>query len=81
MKTSTKLPKSLYRYFWDIEPEKLNPQRYAHYVIWRILEYGNIKALSWLFKQYRKPTIRAALKGRDLSARTRTFWSCYLKHN
>lgn len=78
---STKLPQSLHRYFWDIEPNKLDAERYRYYVIRRILEYGNIEALSWLFKHYRKPSFKTALKGRDLSARTRTFWSCYLKHN
>ncbi len=77
----TKLPKSLYRYFWDIEPEKLDTQRYRYEVIRRVLEYGNIEALSWLFKHYKKPSLKIALKGRDLSPRTRTFWSCYLKHH
>lgn len=78
---STKLPRNLYRYFWDIEPSKLDLGRYRFYVIRRILEYGNIEALSWLFKRYRKPSFKRALQGRDLSARTRAFWSCYIKHN
>lgn len=78
---STKLSPYLYRYFWDIEPKKLNLERYRYYVIRRVLEYGNIQALSWLFKRYRKQSMKKALKGRDLSDRTRAFWSCYLKHN
>lgn len=78
---SKKLPVLFYRYFWDTEPKKLDIQRHRYYVIRRIFEYGNIPALSWLFKRYRKPVLKQALKGRDLSLRTRTFWSCYLKHN
>lgn len=75
-----KLPKSLHRYFWDIDPNKLNLQRYRFYVIRRILEYGNIQALAWLFKHYRKQSLKKAIDGRDLSNRARTFWSCYFKH-
>lgn len=76
-----KLPTSLHRYFWDVEPNTIDLGRNAPYVIRRILEYGDIPALSWLLKHYRKPTVRAALKGRDLSKRARTFWSCYFRHS
>lgn len=75
-----KLPKSLHRYFWDIDPNKLDPQRYRLYVIRRIFEYGDIAALRWIFKRYRRSSLSKALEGRDLSARARAFWSCYLKH-
>ena len=77
----TKLPKSLYRYFWDIEPEKLDPKKRATYVLSRLFEYGDVEAMRWIFKQYSKHEMREALNRRGLWPRARAFWTCYLKHN
>ncbi|MDO8505955.1 MAG: hypothetical protein Q7S48_05295 [bacterium] len=72
---STKLPRNLYRYFWDIEPEKLNIRQYPTYVISRLFEYGDLKAIEWIRKTYRTPTLLTALTRRGLSLKSRHFFS------
>lgn len=77
----TKLPRNLYRYFWDIEPEKLDPKKYPTYVISRLFEYGDIEAIRWMFQHYSKRKLKEGLNRRGLWNRARVFWTCYLKHN
>ena len=81
MKANNKLPKSLYRYFWDIKPEKMDARNRSIYVLSRLFEYGDTEAMRWIFRHYSKREMREALKRRGLWPRARVFWSCYLKHH
>jgi len=81
MKAANKLPKSLYRYFWDIEPEKLDLKKRPAYVISRLFEYGDTDAIRWMFKHYSKRDLKDGLKRRGLWRRAQVFWTCYLQHH
>jgi len=78
MKT-TRLPTFLHRYFWDIDATKLNTQKKPQYVIQRILEMGDPKAIYWLRKNFSKKQIKETLcQGRQISPKTGNFWSLLL---
>jgi len=75
---STSLPKFLHRYFWDIEAKKLNPQKRPQYVIQRLLEMGDQKAIRWLRKNFSKTQIITTLKERrGFSPKTAGFWASF----
>lgn len=69
-----RVPRSLYRYFWDTDPRTIDPPTHARYVVERLLEYGNLSALGWLRTAYPKPILRrTARTSRRLSPRARNF--------
>ncbi len=57
-KTSTKIPKKLWRYFWDANVKKLNPSKKPYFVISRLLDKGNIEAARWVRRNYSKKLIK-----------------------
>ncbi len=69
---------SLNRFFWDVSSGSLDTTQHASYIIERLLEYGDIPAITWLNKQYSKQKIIKVLKNtRSLSPRSANFWSLY----
>ncbi len=74
----TRLPKSLYQYFWEVDPTKVNPQRSPEYVINRLLNRGGVEAVRWTRRQFPKEEIIQTLKiMRDFSSRSAFFWSSF----
>lgn len=72
------LPKFLKKYFWEIDFNKLNLKEHKDYISERLLEYGDERALSWLFKYIDKKTIKDSLiNTRELSLRSANFWALY----
>ena len=43
-----KLPPVFKKYFWDVEFEKINPEKRKVYILQRILEYGDEDAVAWM---------------------------------
>ena len=71
-----KLPVFLKQYFWDVDFEKVNPEKSAQYIIFRLLNKGNDKAIRWLFKTYPKDLIKEVVRERrGFSAKTANFWA------
>ena len=71
-----KLPKEFKQYFWDVDFEKVNPEKSAQYIIFRLLNKGNDKAIRWLFKTYPKDLIKEVVRERrGFSAKTANFWA------
>ncbi len=70
------------RYFWEIaDPEGVDVDEAADYVIERVLEHGDTHSVRWALDYYGEDRIRAwFLKGRGpaLFKRTREFWRVYL---
>ena len=66
-------------YFWDIDPVKALPKKYSKYYMTRILEYGNKKAVTWLFRVYGKKKIKEMLPILTLSDRSANYWNYYFK--
>ena len=74
-----KLPNFLKKYFWEVDFDKLDFKKRSEYVILRLLEYGDIKALRWLFGNLPKKKIRdIIIKRRGLSPRSLYFWRYFL---
>lgn len=74
-----KLPKSFKQYFWDVDFAKIDPKEDNRYIIVRLLEHGNDKAIRWLLKTYQKDSIKEVItKYRGLTAKTANFWADFL---
>lgn len=74
-----RLPKFLKRYFWDVDFEKMDIRKYSRYIITRLLNYGDEKALCWLRDNFSKEEQRTVLsKAGDISIRSANFWAIVL---
>ena len=73
------LPKFLQKYFWDVDFPKLEKKDYTLFIIERILEHGDEKAIKWLFQNFTKANIVKVLKRRrNLSPLSANYWSLVL---
>lgn len=71
-----KLPKFLKKYFWDVDFETINLQKESYFIIERILEEGDKKAIKWMLQTFSKDLIQAVLqKSRRLSKKSANFWA------
>lgn len=74
-----KLPKSMYRYFWDVDPSKLDVETKPEYVISRLIDYGHTTAIKWMRQQYRDEQIEKTLKLlRGVKRKSANYWSLML---
>ena len=74
-----KLPGFLKQYFWEVDFGKLDKTRFPEYIIRRLLEYGDEKAIGWMFSNFRRAKIRQVLcKFRGYSEKTANFWALVL---
>lgn len=72
-------PKFLRQYFWEIDFESLDMDKYPKYVIKRILEYGDEKAIRWMGRNFNLDEIKEVVcNTRDLSLRSANFWAVVL---
>ena len=78
-KGKASLPEFLRPYFWDVEFEDINIEENPQFVLKRIIDRGNTKALLWALKRFDKHDIRELItSSRDLSKRTANFWAFIL---
>lgn len=74
-----KLPVFLKKYFWDVDFEKIGLDNSRIYVLRRILEYGDEKAVRWMWKNFTEPEIKNILYNyRGLSLKSANFWAFIL---
>lgn len=74
-----KLPQFLKKYFWDVDFERLNIDEHRLYIIKRILNCGEERALKWLNKHFTKEEqIEALTSIREFSPRSANFWALVL---
>lgn len=75
-----KIPKSLHKYFWDVDVKKLDPEKKPYFVISRLLDKGNIKATQWVRNNYDDELVREVLQNyRDFSLKSASFWALIYK--
>jgi hypothetical protein len=72
-----KLPTFLEKYFWDVNLENLDLQKHSFFIISRLLEFGDKKAISWLFKNFSKKAIKNSLKKAKISPKSLNFWCLF----
>lgn len=76
------MPLFLKKYFWDVDFSKLDYEKRPDYVAARILEYGDARAIKWLFAVSRKAKIENVVKkSRQLSRKSANFWSLFFNLN
>ncbi|MBI2268042.1 MAG: hypothetical protein HYU80_01180 [Candidatus Blackburnbacteria bacterium] len=76
----SKPPEEFRKYFWDVDFEKLNLEHSKVFILKRLLDRGDTKAVIWLRQHYTADDIKnLLLTTRDLSAKTANFWANYLK--
>lgn len=74
------IEKSLHVFFWDTKPSQLDIRKNKAYIIERLLELGDERAVHWLFSTYSLKEIRRVLNNsRSLSPKSRQFWDIMLE--
>lgn len=75
-----KLPVFLKQYFWDVDFDGLKLEESRTFILKRVLDRGDTKALNWLMGNFTKDEIKGLLFfTRDISQKTANFWADYLK--
>jgi len=77
-----KIPKEWHKYFWEVEPEKVDLDEHAYYIMGRVLEYGDKEAVKLVREIYGDRQIKKFLlstSSRVLSNRTMRHWQNLLK--
>ncbi len=60
--------------FWDVDRDKLSPERDWYFIIERILEFGDIDDVLWMESTFHREKITETIKkSRILSTRTRLY--------
>lgn len=73
-----KLPSYLKKYFWDTDFAKLDPEKNRLYILSRIFEYGDVKAVRWALAHFAKEDIKKTLReSRALSPKSGNFWALF----
>jgi len=76
------VPARFYHLFWDTDPRKLDTHKHAHYIIERVLEYGDLAAFFWIQMLY--PTrliIETCEFSRKISAKSKNFWFLWFEQD
>lgn len=69
------LPDFLSPLFWDVDPASLLPG-HEWFVIERILNYGDIPAIRWMWRTFGDEAVVAVVRGsRRLTRKAATFWA------
>ena len=76
------LPEILEQYktdaFWDTPLSSIDPQLHRDFVIERLLQYGGMEGIRWLFETFGPdPIENVVINSRILSRMTAGFWSAY----
>ena len=74
------LPAYLRPYFWDVSFEKIDLAKSRVFVLKRILEYGDKKAITWMWRHFKKSELRDALSSyRGYSKKSANYWATLLE--
>lgn len=77
-----KLPIYMKKYFWDVDFSSMDLRTDGEYVSARLLEYGDPKAIRWLFGKIEKDRLEKIVRSsRKLSPRSGNFWSLFFGIN
>jgi len=68
--------------FWDTNPDNIDLEKNAQYVIERILDFGRDDEVRWLHNFYDHSLIKkVVLKSRCLRPETKNLWNLLLKNS
>jgi len=70
------VPDELRSLFWEVNVEGFDPARHPEYTIFRVLEYGDGRAVDWLRLTFTEPQIKSVIRTeRRLSRKSANFWA------
>jgi len=73
------LPGMLRKYFWDCNFEALSMKQYPIFISERILNFGDVYSLKWLFAEIDKMFLTDLVnKSRNLNKKTKNYWKLML---
>jgi len=71
-----RIPKDIQHLFWDTKKDTVDIELHAQYIIRRILDFGDAKAINWLRRTYPDTLIRKVVQTkRGLADKTVVFWT------
>ncbi len=73
------LPKEVKKFFWDIDISKATPARHKKYYISRILDKGDGKSVSWLFKMFGRGVVKRSVSSLKLTPRSANYWQKFFQ--
>lgn len=74
------LPQELRAFFWDADTSRLDINKDWFFIIERLIDYGDDKALSWLLNTYSHEQIKKVVStSRRLKHKTAFFWKNYFR--
>lgn len=67
--------------FWDTDPEKIDVEKNARYIIERVFDFGNDREIRWLFMQYPKSLLSDVLhrSRSSIHKKSKALWSLILQ--
>ena len=69
------LPQFLKKYFWDVDFSKLDKEIYGSFIVERILEEGDEKAVKWMRDNFDITQIKNVLfNSKNLSPKSANYW-------
>lgn len=78
-KASQKLPEFLRQYFWDVDFDKLDVAKKPRFILKRVIDLGDTRALTWVQSIFDQEDIEELiLTSRDLSRKTANYWTTIL---
>lgn len=76
------LPNLVHRFFWDTDPDGIEVQAHATYIIERLMEVGDMGASRWMLAAFSREKIVSVLKTtRSLTPKSAHFWALYFNLN
>jgi len=67
--------------FWDVNPNNIDAEKNAQYIIERVLDFGNDKEVKWLYHFYDKKLLKNVVaKSRSLMPETKKLWTLLLEN-
>lgn len=67
--------------FWDTNPDKIDTEGNAQYIIERVLDFGNDGEVKWLYHFYDTSLIKDVVtKSRSLMPKTKNLWTLLLEN-
>jgi hypothetical protein len=73
------LPFFIKKFFWDFDFDTLNKDDYQQFIIARILEYGDERAMGWMKNSFQVDELKNVVRSsRELSSKSAVFWQLVL---
>jgi len=67
--------------FWDTNPNNIDTEKNAQYIIERVLDFGNDGEVKWLYHFYNKSLLKSVVaKSRSLMPETKNLWTMLLEN-